>query len=126
LYHPDIQAVTCVGSTPVAEYVYQTAIKNGKRAHTFGGAKNHCIVMPDADLNDASDAICSAAYGSAGERCMALSAAIAVGDDVADQLIKLLKEKINNIKIGRGDLEKIDMGPLISKQHLERVKNYVN
>jgi len=117
LSHPDIKAVTAVGSTPVAESIYHTAIANGKRAHTFGGAKNHAVVMPDADLSSAADAIVNAAYGAAGERCMALSVAVVVGDDTADKLIKLMKEKVEQYN---------EIGPLVTKEHLERVKNYVD
>ncbi len=123
--HPDIAAVTCVGSTPVAEYIYQTAIKHGKRAHTFGGAKNHCIVMPDADLDEAADAILGAAYGAAGERCMALSITLAVGDEVGDRLVQRLKVKVPELKINAGMEAGVDMGPLVTQEHLQRVKSYV-
>lgn len=126
LNHPDVAAVSFVGSTPVAEYIYKTGISHGKRVQAFGGAKNHCIVMPDADLDQAADAIAGAAYGSAGERCMALSVAIAVGNDIGDQLIQRLIPRTKALKIGSAKDINADMGPLITQQHLEKVKNYVN
>lgn len=125
LVHEDVKAVSFVGSTPIAEYVYKTAIQHNKRAQAFGGAKNHCIVMPDADLDQVSNAILSAAYNCAGERCMAISAVIAVGDKVADELVKKMTPKIENLKIGKGDLPDIEMGPLVTKVHLDKVKSYV-
>lgn len=121
LHHPDIKAFTAVASTPVAEYIYKTATANGKRAHTFGGAKNHCLVMPDADMDFAAKALAGAAYGSAGERCMAISAVVAVGDETADRLIAKLKPEIEAIRIDSGDANHVDMGPLISGAHRERV-----
>lgn len=121
LAHEDIQAVTAVASTPVAEYIYQTAIAKGKRAHTFGGAKNHAVVMPDANLAQAAEAIVGAAFGSAGERCMAISVVVAVGDDTADQLLKHLVPLIKDIRIDVGESEHSDMGPLISQAHRQRV-----
>lgn len=124
--HPDIAAVTCVGSTPVAEYIYKTAIEHGKRAHTFGGAKNHCIVMPDADMDEAADAILGAAYGAAGERCMALSIAVAITDQVGDALIQRLKAKVPQLKINSGMNPGVDMGPLVTKEHMEKVKSYID
>lgn len=123
--HPDIAAVTCVGSTPVAEYIYQTAIKHGKRAHTFGGAKNHCIVMPDADMAEATEAILGAAYGAAGERCMALSIALAITDAVGDELVNRLKAKVPQLKIDSGMAAGVDMGPLVTKEHWQRVQSYI-
>ena len=125
LHHPDIQAVSFVGSTPIAEYIYKTGTANHKRVQALGGAKNHMIVMPDADINQASDALMGAAYGSAGERCMAISVAVAVGDKVADDLVKSLTPRINALKVGPGTDAKAEMGPLITKQHLEKVKGYV-
>lgn len=122
LMHPDIVAFTAVASTPVAKYIYSTATANGKRAHTFGGAKNHCVVMPDADLDHAANAIVGAAYGSAGERCMALSAVVAVGDQTADALIAKMIPQIKAIKIDAGDVPGTDMGPLISSAHNQRVR----
>jgi len=125
LCHPDIKAVTAVASTPVAKHIYKTAIANGKRSHTFGGAKNHCIVMPDADLDIAADAIAGAAFGAAGERCMAISAVVAVGDTTADKLIEKITQKIEQLHIGPGDKPNVDMGPLISRTHREKVMNYI-
>ncbi|WP_419419898.1 CoA-acylating methylmalonate-semialdehyde dehydrogenase [Legionella sp. D16C41] len=121
LEHPDISAFTAVASTPVAEFIYKTATRNGKRAHTFGGAKNHCVVMPDADLEQAANAIVGAAYGSAGERCMAISAVVAVGDDTANALLDKLLPLIQAIKVDAGDIQGCEMGPLVSKEHRERV-----
>lgn len=124
--HQDVQAVSFVGSSKIASEVYNKSIAHHKRAQAFGGAKNHCVVMPDADLAKAADSLVAAAYGSAGERCMAISVVVAVGDDVADKLIKLMTPKIENWRMGSGLAEKIDMGPLVTKQHLQRVKNYVD
>lgn len=121
LAHPDISAFTAVASTPVAEAIYTTATAHGKRAHTFGGAKNHCIVMPDADLDQAANAIVGAAYGSAGERCMALSAVVAVGNQTGEQLLNKLIPLVKAIRIDAGDKPGSDMGPLISAPHKERV-----
>ncbi|WP_298624884.1 CoA-acylating methylmalonate-semialdehyde dehydrogenase [uncultured Legionella sp.] len=121
LAHPDIAAFTAVASTPVAHSIYTTATAYGKRAHTFGGAKNHCVVMPDADLDQAASAIVGAAYGSAGERCMALSVAVAVGNQTADALIAKMAPQIRAMKIDAGDVEGTDMGPLISSAHREKV-----
>lgn len=121
LNHPDIAAFTAVASTPVAEYIYQTATHLGKRAHTFGGAKNHCLVMPDADLDNAANAIVGAAYGSAGERCMAISVVVAVGENTAEQLLAKLTPLIQAIQVAPGDSPHSDMGPLISQAHHARV-----
>lgn len=121
IQHPDVAACTAVASTPVAEHIYTTATALGKRAHTFGGAKNHALVMPDADMEQAANAIVGAAFGSAGERCMAISVVVAVGDQTADQLIANLRPLIQNIRIGDGMEVKMDMGPLISGAHRERV-----
>ncbi len=126
LTHPDVKAVSFVGSTPVAEYVYKTAIAHGKRAQAFGGAKNHCVVMPDADLEQTVDAIVGAAYGSAGERCMAISVAVVVGDKLADELIAKIKPRVDALKIGPGVEAHVEMGPLISEAHWERVKSYID
>ncbi|MEE2743324.1 MAG: CoA-acylating methylmalonate-semialdehyde dehydrogenase, partial [Bdellovibrionota bacterium] len=122
-----IQAVSFVGSTPVAEYIYKAASQHGKRVQALGGAKNHMIVMPDADLDQAVSGLMGAAYGSAGERCMAISAAIAVGN-IGDALIEKLIPKVNDLKIGPGLDKELnpDMGPLISREHREKVKSYVN
>ncbi len=125
LHHKDIQAVSFVGSTPVAEYIYKTGTENGKRVQALGGAKNHMIIMPDADIDQAVDALMGAAYGSAGERCMAISVAIAVGDKVADALIAKMTPRIKALKIGPGTDMKADMGPLITQQHRDRVAGYV-
>ena len=121
LVHPDIVAFTAVASTPVAQTIYTTATAYGKRAHTFGGAKNHCVVMPDADLDQAANAIVGAAFGSAGERCMALSVMVAVGDNTADALIVKMTPLIHSMRIDAGDVPNTDMGPLISSTHRERV-----
>lgn len=121
LTHPQIKACTAVASTPVASHIYHTAIAHGKRAHTFGGAKNHCVVMPDADLDYAAQAIVGAAYGAAGERCMAISVAVVVGDATADALIQQMRPLIQAIKINAGDVEGTDMGPLVSHAHRLRV-----
>ncbi len=121
LAHPGISSFTAVASTPVAEHIYTTATKNGKRANTFGGAKNHCVVMPDADWERAASAIVGAAYGSAGERCMALSVIVAVGEQTADKLLAKLAPLIHEIRIDSGDAPQCDMGPLINSVHRERV-----
>lgn len=126
LTHPDIAAVSFVGSTPIAEYVHKTAAAHHKRVQAFGGAKNHCIVMPDADIDYAADAISGAAFGSAGERCMALSVAVLVGDKLADELVQKIKVHAENLKIGPGTEPNIEMGPLITQLHLEKVKSYVD
>ncbi len=119
LAHPTIQAVSFVGSTPIAEYVYAEGTRHGKRVQALGGAKNHMIVMPDADLDQAADALVGAAYGSAGERCMA------VGNNTADALLGKLQSRIADLRVGDGSKDEADMGPLVTKQHLERVTSYV-
>lgn len=121
LAHPDIAAFTAIASTPVAEAIYRTATAHGKRAHTFGGAKNHCVVMPDADFDQAANAIVGAAFGSAGERCMALSAVVTVGKQTADKLLDKLIPLVRKIRINAGDQADSDMGPLISSAHKQRV-----
>lgn len=126
LVHPDVKAISFVGSSSVAESVYQTAINNGKRAQAFGGAKNHCVVMPDADMDQAANAILMSAYGSSGERCMAVSVVVAVGDKVADTLIQKIKPKVEALVIGAGTAPKIEMGPLVTQQHWDRVKSYID
>lgn len=123
--HKDVAAVSFVGSTPVAEYVYRQATQRGKRVQALGGAKNHLIVMPDADLGQAADALVGAAYGSAGERCMAISVAVAVGNTTADALKVKLEERITQLQMGDGMSEGADLGPLITGAHLERVQGYV-
>ena len=125
LHHPDIQAVSFVGSTPVAEYIYNTGIKHNKRVQALGGAKNHMIVMPDADMAQAADALMGAAFGSAGERCMAISVAVAVTDQVGDKLVEKLTPMINALKVGPGTDKASEMGPLITKQHRDKVAGYV-
>jgi malonate-semialdehyde dehydrogenase (acetylating)/methylmalonate-semialdehyde dehydrogenase len=125
LNHPDIQAVSFVGSTPIAKYVYETGTKNGKRVQALGGAKNHMLVLPDADLDMAADAAVSAAYGSAGERCMAVSVVLAV-DTVADALVDKIKTRVPNIKVGPGTDPSSEMGPLISREHRDKVAGYVS
>ncbi len=121
LAHPDVAAFTAVASTPVAESIYTTATAHGKRAHTFGGAKNHCLVMPDAEMDQTANAIVGAAFGSAGERCMALSVVVTVGHQTADTLLDKLTPMIKAIKIDAGDVAGCDMGPLISSAHRQRV-----
>jgi malonate-semialdehyde dehydrogenase (acetylating)/methylmalonate-semialdehyde dehydrogenase len=123
--HPDIQAVGFVGSSDIAKYIYSTAAANGKRAQCFGGAKNHMIVMPDADLDQAVDALIGAGYGSAGERCMAISVAVPVGEQTADRLRARLVERINNLRVGHSLDPKADYGPLITSAALARVKDYI-
>jgi malonate-semialdehyde dehydrogenase (acetylating)/methylmalonate-semialdehyde dehydrogenase len=124
LHHPLVSAVSFVGSTPIAKYIYETCAKNGKRVQALGGAKNHAVVLPDADLEFTADALIGAAYGSAGERCMAISAVVAVGS-AADPLIALLKKKAQAIKIGPGDREGVDMGPLVTREHRDKVLGFV-
>ncbi len=125
LEHPDIAAVSFVGSTPIARYVYETGTKNGKRMQALGGAKNHMIVLPDADIDMAADAAVSAAYGSAGERCMAVSVVVAVGD-VADLLIDAIKERLPKVKVGPGLEPDSEMGPLITREHRDKVAGYLD
>jgi malonate-semialdehyde dehydrogenase (acetylating) / methylmalonate-semialdehyde dehydrogenase len=125
LEHPDIAAVSFVGSTPIARYVYETGTGNGKRMQALGGAKNHMVVLPDADIEMAADAAVSAAYGSAGERCMAVSVVVAVGD-VADPLIDAIKERLPNVKVGPGLEPGNEMGPLITREHRDRVASYLD
>ena len=124
LEHPDIAAVSFVGSTPIARYIYETGTKHGKRVQALGGAKNHMIVLPDADIEMAADAAVSAAYGSAGERCMAISVVVAVGD-VADPLVDAIAERLPKIKVGPGNEEGSEMGPLITKEHRDKVASYL-
>ena len=124
--HPDVAAVSCVGSTPVAESIYRTAVSHGKRAQTFGGAKNHAVVMPDADLKAAAQSIAGAAYGAAGERCMAISAVVAVTDPVADELISQLQRETGAITVGPGTEAKSQIGPLITREHWQRVRDYID
>ena len=124
LEHPDVAAVSFVGSTPIARYIYETGTRNGKRVQALGGAKNHMLVLPDADLDMAADAAVSAAYGSAGERCMAISVLLAV-DSVADALIKKVQERIPAITVGPASDSKNEMGPLITAEHRDKVAGYL-
>jgi malonate-semialdehyde dehydrogenase (acetylating)/methylmalonate-semialdehyde dehydrogenase len=125
LTHPGIGAVSFVGSTPVAKYIYETGTAHGKRVQALGGAKNHAVVLPDADLDMTADGLVSAAYGSAGQRCMAVSVAVTVGD-VAEPLLRKIEERIANLKIGPGTDPSSEMGPLVSKAHLAKVSGYVD
>ncbi|HAP77332.1 MAG TPA: methylmalonate-semialdehyde dehydrogenase (CoA acylating) [Acidimicrobiaceae bacterium] len=124
LEHPDIQAISFVGSTPIARYIYETGTKNGKRVQALGGAKNHMMVLADADLDMAADAAVSAAYGSAGERCMAISVVLA-SDAIADDLVSKIKDRIPAIKVGPASEDGNEMGPLITGEHRDKVKGYV-
>lgn len=126
LHHPDVAAVSFVGSTPIARYIYATATGTGKRCQALGGAKNHMVIMPDADLDQAVDALMGAAYGSAGERCMAISVAVPVGEKIADALVSKLEPKIRALKIGSGFNAESEMGPLVTEQHLNKVRSYVD
>ena len=126
LHDPRVQAVSFVGSTPIAEYIYTTATANGKRVQALGGAKNHAILMPDADLDNAVSAIMGAAYGSCGERCMALPLVVAVGDEVGDAVVEKLQAALAKMNIGPGRDNNNDMGPLVTRDHFEKVKGYVD
>jgi len=125
LTDPRVSAVSFVGSTPIAEYVYQKGGQHGKRVQALGGAKNHLVVMPDADIDQAVDALIGAAYGSAGERCMAISVGVAVGD-IGDKLVEKLSDRVKALKVGNGLVNEPDMGPLVSAAHLEKVRSYVD
>jgi malonate-semialdehyde dehydrogenase (acetylating)/methylmalonate-semialdehyde dehydrogenase len=125
LEHPDVAAISFVGSTPIARRVYLDGTASGKRVQALGGAKNHMVVMPDADLDQTVEALVGAAYGSAGERCMAISVAVAVGDEVADQLIERITARIATLKVGAPDDPTTEMGPLVTAAHRERVAGYV-
>ena len=124
LEHPDVRALSFVGSTPVARYIYETGTKHGKRVQALGGAKNHMVVLPDADVDMAADAAVSAGYGSAGERCMAISVVVAVGD-VADPLVRAIGERLPALKIGDGMDPESEMGPLVTSQHRDKVASYL-
>ncbi|SEK12166.1 CoA-acylating methylmalonate-semialdehyde dehydrogenase [Paraburkholderia diazotrophica] len=124
LTHPDVKAVSFVGSTPIANYIYETGAKHGKRVQALGGAKNHMVVMPDADLDKTIDALVGAAYGSAGERCMAISVALLVGD-VADKIIPKLAERARNLIVKNGMEADAEMGPIVTRQALERIESYI-
>jgi malonate-semialdehyde dehydrogenase (acetylating) / methylmalonate-semialdehyde dehydrogenase len=125
LAHPDIGAVSFVGSTPVAKYIYETGAKNGKRVQALGGAKNHAVVMLDADMEFTAEALVGAAYGSAGERCMAISTVVAVGE-AGDALLPLLRDKASQIRVGRGDATETGMGPVISAAHRDRIVSLID
>ncbi|MGX4711076.1 CoA-acylating methylmalonate-semialdehyde dehydrogenase [Rhodococcus sp. DMF-1] len=120
-----IKAVGFVGSTPIAQYIYETAAAHGKRAQCFGGAKNHAIVMPDADMDQVADALVGAGYGSAGERCMAISVAVPVGEEAAEALVAKLKERVAGLKVGRSDDPNADFGPLVTAEARQRVHDYI-
>jgi malonate-semialdehyde dehydrogenase (acetylating)/methylmalonate-semialdehyde dehydrogenase len=126
LHHQSVKAVSFVGSTPIAEYVYQTGTANGKRVQALGGAKNHMVIMPDADMDQAVDALMGAGYGSAGERCMAISVAVPVGQDTADRLVEKLAPRVSGIKIGTWNDPDAEMGPLVTEQHKDKVLGYIN
>jgi malonate-semialdehyde dehydrogenase (acetylating)/methylmalonate-semialdehyde dehydrogenase len=126
LDHPDIKAVSFVGSTPIAEYVYKRGTDAGKRVQALGGAKNHMIIMPDADLDKAADALMGAGYGSAGERCMAISVAVPVGEKTADALVSKLKPRVEALKVGPATDKDAEMGPVITKAHKEKVEGYID
>jgi malonate-semialdehyde dehydrogenase (acetylating)/methylmalonate-semialdehyde dehydrogenase len=125
LEHPDVKAISFVGSTPVAKAIYEAGTKNGKRVQALGGAKNHMLVLPDADIAMAADAAVSAAYGAAGERCMAISAVLAVGS-VAEPLVAAIRERLARIKVGPGSEPGIEMGPLITREHRDRVAGHLD
>jgi len=125
LANKDVVAISFVGSTPIAKYIYENAAKNEKRVQALGGAKNHCVVMPDCDLDQAVNGLMGAAYGSAGERCMAQSVAVAVGK-IGNQLVNKLAKKVESLKVGPGLDKNSEMGPLVTKQHLEKVRGYVD
>ena len=124
LEHPEVQALSFVGSTPIARYIYQRGAQLGKRIQALGGAKNHLVVMPDADIEQAVDGLIGAAYGSAGERCMAISVAVLVGD-AADKVVALLQKRAAALRIGDGTDAKVEMGPVVTRQALERIEGYI-
>ncbi len=125
LEHPDIAAVSFVGSTPIARYIYETGTRNGKRVQALGGAKNHMVVLPDADIEMAADAAISAGYGSAGERCMAIATVVAVGG-AADPLVEAIKARLPKVKVGPGSDPESEMGPLVTRQHRDKVASYLD
>jgi malonate-semialdehyde dehydrogenase (acetylating)/methylmalonate-semialdehyde dehydrogenase len=126
LDHPGIDAISFVGSTPIAQHVYARGTASGKRVQALGGAKNHLVVMPDADLDQVVDALMGSAYGSAGERCMAISVAVVVGDETAETVVARLREKIATLHVGPGEGSGVEMGPLVTAEHRERVRGYVD
>src|SRR5690606_26137212 len=123
---PRVKAVSFVGSTPIARYVYATATSNGKRCQAMGGAKNHMIILPDADLDKVADALVGAAYGSAGERCMAISVGVTTDDKVADKLVSMLKPRVEALKVGPSMDPTSEMGPLVTREHLNKVRGYID
>ena len=122
----DVQAISFVGSTPIAEYVYHTGTKNNKRIQALGGAKNHMVIMPDADVDKTTDAIIGSAFGSAGERCMAISVAVCVGKETNNKIKKSLLEKTSKLNVGPYTDEKTDFGPLSSEAHYKKVLGYID
>ena len=126
LHHPDVAAISFVGSTPIAKYIYLEGTSNGKRVQALGGAKNHMVVMPDADIEQATQALLGAAFGSAGERCMAISIAVTVGDEVADRLIPNLAPRIKALRVGASEDPATEMGPLVTGAHLKKVREYID
>ena len=126
LDHPDIKAVSFVGSTPIAEYVYQRGTKAGKRVQALGGAKNHMVILPDADLDQVADALMGAGYGSAGERCMAISVAVPVGKETGDALVAKLKPRVESLKIGPATDKDAEMGPVVTKMHRDKILGYID
>src|SRR5206468_6461188 len=124
LTHPDVKGLSFVGSTPIAQYIYETGAHHGKRVQALGGAKNHMVVMPDADIDQVVDALIGAAYGSAGERCMAISVAVLVGD-VADKIVPKLAERAKALKVKNGMELDAEMGPIVTRQALERIEGYI-
>ncbi|HEY4202035.1 MAG TPA: CoA-acylating methylmalonate-semialdehyde dehydrogenase [Devosiaceae bacterium] len=126
LDHPDVKAVSFVGSTPIAEYVYQRGTRAGKRVQALGGAKNHMVIMPDADLDQAADALMGAGYGSAGERCMAISVAVPIGEKTADALIARLKPRIESLRIGPATDKDAEMGPVVTRMHRDKILGYID
>jgi malonate-semialdehyde dehydrogenase (acetylating)/methylmalonate-semialdehyde dehydrogenase len=126
LHDPRVQAISFVGSTPIAEYIYATGTANGKRVQALGGAKNHAIIMPDADLDNAVSALMGAAFGSCGERCMAISVVVCVGDDTADAVVAKFREQVAGLRVGPGNDTSNNMGPLVTREHHEKVKGYVD
>ena len=123
---PRVQAISFVGSTPIAEYIYSRGCAAGKRVQALGGAKNHMLIMPDADMDQVANALLGAGYGSAGERCMAISVAVCVGDAAADALIAKLRPMVENLRVGPGNIDNPDMGPLVTCQHRDKVKGYID
>jgi malonate-semialdehyde dehydrogenase (acetylating)/methylmalonate-semialdehyde dehydrogenase len=124
LEHPDVAAVSFVGSTPVARQIYESGTRHGKRVQALGGAKNHMVVLPDADLDLAADSAVNAAFGSAGQRCMAISVLVAVGD-AADRVVPRIRDRMRSVHVGDGMQPNVDMGPLVTRQQLDRVRRYV-